>query len=380
MSEPFKSFFNRELIAAMAGHLARTSGECGAPPFDGAGFQAAAGRDLDSLELKERSAQIAEALSDHLPEHFPTAGEVLRLSLHPDEGAEPSDADLDAHGIRGWGVMPMTQYVARRGLDNFELALDLLKAMTKRSSSEFAIRSFLLADQERTLVTMDSWARDSNHHVRRLVSEGTRPRLPWAERLPALVEDPSPILPFLEALKDDPSEYVRRSVANNLNDIAKDHPDLVAEIAARWLEGASKDRERLVRHACRTLIKQGHPGALAALGYGPPEVTLEALHVLTPVVRLGEQLVFEIVLRSEADDVQMLILDYVIHHRKANGRTSPKVFKWKQLTVGERKRHSSTRRHAIRPITTRRYYPGTHFLELQVNGRLMGREAFELEA
>lgn len=380
MPEPFKNSFNRELIAAMAGHLAPATAACGASSFDEAGFQAAAGRDLDTLELKERSSQIATALHEYLPEDFPTAAEVLRASLHPGENTElAAGGGENAHGIRSWAVMPMSQFVARHGLDHFDLSLELLSDMTKRFSSEFAIRSFLLADPGRTLEVMESWVRDPNHHVRRLVSEGTRPRLPWAERLPAFIEDPSPLLPLLEALRDDSSEYVRPSVANNLNDIAKDHPDLVAEIAHRWLKGASKDRERLVRHACRTLIKQGHSGALAALGYGPPRVTLEVLKILTPIVRLGEKLAFEVVLRSDADEAQRLVLDYVIHHRKANGQTSPKVFKWKTLTLEKGKTHGATRRHAIRPITTRKYYPGTHFLELQVNGRVMGREEFELE-
>jgi len=197
-------------------------------------------------------------------------------------------------------------------------------------------------------------------------------------RLSGFVEDPSPVLPLLETLKDDPEEYVRRSVANNLNDIAKDHPDLVAQIAAQWLVGASKERERLVKHACRTLIKQGHPATLAALGFGPPQVVLEALTVTTPVVSLGEALCFEVAMRSTADEDQQLIVDYVIHHVKANGQTSPKVFKWKTMKLKAGTTHAATRRHAIKPITTRKYYAGTHFLELQVNGEVMGRESFEL--
>ena len=263
-------------------------------------------------------------------------------------------------------------------MEHFDVALALLKDLTKQSSSEFAIRPFLAAEQERTLAVLEEWVGDANHHVRRLVSEGTRPRLPWGKRLSAFVEDPSPVLPLLEALKDDPSEYVRRSVANNLNDIAKDHPDLVVETAGRWLEGASEERRRLVRHACRTLVKQGHPGALEALGYGPPRISLRELTVLTPEVRLGEALRFEVAFRSDADTAQDLMVDYVVHHRKANGTTSPKVFKWKILTLGAGKEHVAVRRHPMKRISTRKYYPGAHFVELQVNGRTMGRASFEL--
>jgi 3-methyladenine DNA glycosylase AlkC len=250
--------------------------------------------------------------------------------------------------------------------------------MTKRFSSEFGIRFFLLHDAARCMPVLQAWTRDPDEHVRRLVSEGTRPRLPWAMQLPMFIADPSPALPLLEALRDDPSEYVRRSVANHLNDIAKDHPDLVAGLAARWLEGATPQRAKLVRHACRTLVKKGHPGALAALGHGRPAVRLDGIEVLTPQVHLGEALVFAVSLRSEADGDQELVVDYVIHHRKANGKTSPKVFKWKRLRLGAGEAHGAERRHPIRPITTRVYYGGEHIVELQVNGQPLGRAAFDL--
>ena len=156
--------------------------------------------------------------------------------------------------------------------------------------------------------------------------KGTRPRLPWGRRLPEFIRDPAPLTPLLEALKDDVSEYVRRSVANNLNDISKDHPDLVSALAAEWLADADRNRDRLVRHACRTLIKQGHPAALRALGYGPPRIRLESLVVDTPCVALGGALIFRATLASTAKTAQPLIIDYVLHHRKANGGVTPKVF------------------------------------------------------
>ncbi len=373
MAEPFKNLLDEKTIAAMGGHLAKAW-----PEFDRGAFAAMATKNLDDLGLKQRSAQITEALTDCLPDDFESAAHIMLASLAPDDGSDSGKAVVKGRGIQGWAVMPMTDYVGLQGLAHFDLSMTLLKEMTKRSSSEFGIRFFLLAEPERTLAVLESWLGDSNYHVRRLISEGTRPRLPWAMRLPAFIEDPAPLLPLLAALKDDGEEYVRRSVANNLNDIAKDHPDLVARIAGQWLKGADKNRHRLIRHACRTLIKQGHRGALKALGYGPPRVELEGLRISTPRVAFGAALEFELQLTSTADRAQALIVDYAIHHRKANGGTTPKVFKWKTANLAPGATLGATRKHAIRKITTRVYYPGRHRLEILVNGVSLAIEDFEL--
>jgi 3-methyladenine DNA glycosylase AlkC len=373
MAEPFKNLFNEKIIIAMGGHLAKAW-----PEFDRAAFAAMAAKNFADLELKERSDQITEALAAYLPDDFEKAASIMLASLAPDDGGDVASAEVNGRGIEGWAVMPMTHYVGLHGLEHFDLSMTLLKEMTKRSSSEFGIRFFLLAQPERTLSVLETWLDDPNTHVRRLISEGTRPRLPWAMRLPAFVEDPAPILPLLEALKDDREEYVRRSVANNLNDIAKDHPDVVARLAGQWLKGAGKNRQRLVRHACRTLIKQGHRETLKALGYGPPRVALEKLSISTPRVTFGAALEFELRLTSTADRPQPLIVDYAIHHRKASGGTSPKVFKWKTTTLAPLATLRAKRKHAIKKITTRVYYPGTHRVEVLVNGVSLGSEEFEL--
>lgn len=373
MPEPFKNLLNEKIIIGMGGHLAKAW-----PEFDSAAFAARATKNLDDLELKERSAQITEALSAFLPDDFERAALIMLASLAPDDGGDIGSAEVNCRGIEGWAVMPMTHYVGLRGLEHFDLSMMLLKEMTKRSSSEFGIRFFLLAEPERTLSVLKTWVDDPNYNVRRLISEGTRPRLPWAMRLPAFMEDPAPILPLLEALKDDGEEYVRRSVANNLNDIAKDHPDIVARIAGQWLKGADKSRKRLIRHACRTLIKQGHQGTLKALGYGPPCIELEKLGIFTPRVPFGAALEFELWLASTANYAQPLIIDYAIHHRKASGSTTPKIFKWKTTTLAPLETLRAKRKHAIKKITTRVYYPGAHLLEIFVNGVSIGREDFEL--
>ncbi len=348
------------------------------PDFDSGGFISAASKNLGKLELKARSSQITAALVNYLPEDFGKAADIILASLAPDIEA-PSSCDAEtSSGISGWAIMPMADYVGVHGLAHFDISMNLFKEMTKRFSAEFGIRFFLIAEPERTLRVLQEWTSDTNHHVRRLVSEGTRPRLPWAMRLPAFIENPGLILPLLESLKDDDEEYVRRSVANNLNDIAKDHPDIIALTARQWLKGADKNREKLVRHACRTLIKQGHQATLGALGYGPPSITLEKLELLTPRVNFGAALEFNFSIASTSKRTQPLIIDYAIHHRKANGSTTPKVFKWKTTTLKPASTLSAKRRHPMRKITTRVYYPGTHQLEVLVNGVPIASTKFEL--
>ncbi|WP_419910815.1 DNA alkylation repair protein [Hoeflea sp.] len=375
MPEPFKNFFNAELIAAMAGHLAQQSEN-----FDAKSFKKHALDGLDDLELKQRSSQITDALCGALPEDFKSACATLTGALHPEDDVDLSELTTDTHGLRGWAVLPMADFVSRKGMDDFDHSLDVLKEMTKRMSAEFAVRPFIAADPERAMRHVKLWASDKNYHVRRLASEGIRPRLPWGMRLNNFVDDPGPILPVLEMLKDDPQEYVRRSVANNLNDIAKDHPDLVAEIAGKWLAGGpDKNRQRLVRHACRSLVKAGHRPTLQALGYGAAEVTLERFSLDRDAVRLGETVLISADIRSTSTSDQDVIVDYVVHHQKANGKTSPKVFKWKTLRLAAGEQTIMEKKHPMRPVTTRTYHPGQHAIEIQANGQSLGKRDFRLD-
>ncbi len=356
----------------MARHLSKAW-----PEFDQPGFIAHATHHLDELELKQRSQQITAALAEFLPANYEQAARVMLDSLAPAEGCDVNQNESE-EGIVGWSIMPMVDYVGLYGLEHFDLSMQLFRELTKRSSSEFGIRYFLKAKPEQTLAVLETWIDDPNQHVRRLISEGTRPRLPWGMRLMDFIDEPMPVIKLLESLKDDNEEYVRRSVANNLNDIAKDHPDLVAQIAKRWLVGADKNRLRLVKHACRTLIKQGHKPTLVALGYGVPKVELKGFEVLTPQVELGSALAFEVLLESTVDSEQNLIIDYAIHHRKANGKTSAKVFKWKTVCLKPRGTLEAKRTHKIKQITTRTYYKGLHYLELLVNGESLGLIDFDL--
>lgn len=353
MPEPLKNLLHPALVRTMAEIIAAN-----ASFFDSGRFTALATDGIESLELMERAALIRDALFATLPESFPDAAAILGASL-PSAGKA---------GLTGWMLLPVNQFIAARGLQHFDVALDLLKALTPHFTAEFGIRQFIHQDQARALATITGWADDRDHHVRRLASEGTRPRLPWAIRLPQLVKDPSPILPILTALMDDPEDYVRRSVANSLNDIAKDHPDLVAAFIAEHIGGASAERRWLLKHASRTLLKKGHAQALANFGFGAASSLQCDLSLANPAVLFGEGLDFEIRLRNAGEAAQSLMIDYAIHHVKADGTLSPKVFKWKTVILAAGEDHVVQKRHAMRPITTRRYYPGEHRIVILING------------
>lgn len=367
MAEPFKNEFNVEIITQMGEHFKRVS-----PSFDDKGFVAKAIDGLDTLELKERSNQIANSLTQYLPINFNEATKIIINSLAP---VEPYDPKL---GITSWATWPLNEYISTNGKEHFEMSMTAFKALTPHFSSEFDIRFFLIAEEERTLTHLKNWLSDANLHVRRLVSEGTRPRLPWGMKLQSFVNDPTPILPLLEALKDDEEEYVRRSVANSLNDIAKDNPDMVAKIAADWINGADKNRTWLVKHACRTLIKQGHKKTLEALGYGAPKVSLKKFEIKNNRVKFGGALEVDMILKSDKNSDQDLIIDYAIHHMKANGKTAPKVFKWKITTLNPGAKINAAKKHPMKKITTRKYYNGKHKIEIIINGVSYGMQEFEL--
>jgi 3-methyladenine DNA glycosylase AlkC len=377
MTEPFKNLFNENLINQMAEHFHRHWKD-----FDKQEFVSAACHKLETLELKARSQQITAAMSRYLPDDFKHAGQILLASLAPElkEAAPKSEeeASIESDGVSGWAIMPMGDYVGIHGLTHHDLSMSLLNAMTRRFTSEFSIRFFLLASQEETLDTLRSWLQDDNMHVRRLISEGTRPRLPWTMQLPRFIQNPTPVIELLDALKDDPEEYVRRSVANNLNDIAKDHPDLVADIAQKWMQGADINRQKLIRHACRTLLKQGNSKALDVFGYGKATLGKKELKVHDEQVRLNGHLEFSLSIESTSENDQSLMVDYVIHHQKKNGKTTPKVFKWKKATLLAGKRLSMSKKHPFKAITTRVYYNGLHEVEILINGQSIAKSGFFL--
>lgn len=342
-------------------------------PFPETKFFQIASDGLDSLELKQRVQQVIVALTDCLPSEYESAVDILLKAGRKWDSGKPGDP------LNGFAAWPLIDFIGDNGLQQPELSLDALRQLTALFSAEFAIRPYLMQHSKQTLATLDDWTNDDDPHVRRLVSEGTRPRLPWGKQLPKFVADPRPVMKLLEKLKDDNSEYVRRSVANNLNDISKDHPDLVIKTCQRWQRKASAERNWIIRHATRTLVKAGHPGIWKLLGYAdPPEVRIGNFRLHSRKVQMGDDLNFELTLRSESDQSQRLVVDYTIHHVKANGRTSPKVFKLKMLTLQSDAKHDLSKRHPFRLITTRRYYAGQHCVEIIINGQTFGKRKFEL--
>jgi len=372
--EPFKNLINAALVQAAARHLARS-----VPGFDVARFTALGTNGLDALELKARAMLIADALEATLPEPFPLAAAAIEAALAPAAQDERlSELRLSDAGLAGWILWPVGEFVARRGLTHPERALATLAELTQRFSAEFAIRPFIVAHPGLSFQTLARWATHPNLHVRRLVSEGSRPRLPWGLQLKALVKDPSPTLPLLRALQDDPSEYVRRSVANHLNDIAKDHPALVAQWIEEHLPDAPAPRRALLKHASRTLIKKGDARVLKAWGLGASFRGSAALGLGPARVKLGGAVTLTLTLKSKAARAQRLVIDYAVHHVKADGASSPKVFKGWNVELPARGELTLTRSHSLKPVTIRRYHAGLHELDVMVNGKVVVQSAFEL--
>ena len=362
-----KDMIDRQLIKQIADRIAAVH-----PAFDRDGFVAEAMAGLESLELKQRFAWVADKLRVYLPDDYPTALGILLRILDEAEGRFESIEDA------GFRLLPIPTFVYRHGLGHLEASLDAMYIITRYTSCEGAIRPYIIRYPELSFARLHQWALDEDEHVRRLVSEGSRPRLPWWPQLTDLITDPTPSLALLERLKDDPSLYVRRSVANHLNDIGKDHPELLLERMELWSVNAGEERRWLINHALRSLVKRGDRRALALLGYGPARVELERLALNPTTLDFGEELTFSFALRNVGDEAQNLMVDFVMHFLKANGKTAPKVFKLKKMRLAAGERAQIEKRFAIRPISTRKYYPGRQRLEIQVNGIVLGGADFAL--
>lgn len=319
---------------------------------------------LSSLELKQRVDHFIEALASYLPKDFAACHHIfIQLKPHWNYG-DPEDA------LRSFAAWPVTDFVAKYGIDSPDLAFECLHYLTSLFSAEFAIRPFIQKYPELSNNYLKQWAIDEDHHVRRLTSEGTRPRLPWGIRLQEFCQDPTPNLALLEQLKDDDSEYVRRSVANHLNDIAKDNADIVITVCKGWRTDASANTQWVIKHACRSLIKSGNAEVFPLLGFTEsPAVKVSALSLTNSELTLGDSLNFNVQLTSTSTSKQKLVIDFVIYHMKANGQLSPKVFKLKELTLKGKDSIELTKQHKMKAISTRKYYSGKHQIAIQVNGK-----------
>jgi 3-methyladenine DNA glycosylase AlkC len=322
---------------------------------------------LEPLELLARVDLLADRLARALPQPFPAAVEVLWRAL-------------DSPSFVGWMTLPCGTFVAKRGISDPEVALPLLAGLTRRWSSEGPIRPFIERHPDLTYDHLRRWSTDADEHVRRLVSEGTRPRLPWAPQLRGLIADPAPNLPLLDALVDDPSPYVRRSVANHLNDISKDHPRPAIELARRWM-ARSDSAAWVVRHGLRTLVKQGDPDALQLLGAATDAaIHLTDLAIDRSQVPIGDAatFTFTVELSPRQPGAVDAVIDYRVHYVGATGVKAPKVFKLTRRRLEPGMPITITRRHRFEHVSIRRILPGPHVIDVQVNGRVLGSTTIEI--
>jgi 3-methyladenine DNA glycosylase AlkC len=368
MAEPLKNSFGPDVARRIGAMIAAVY-----PDFRESAFVADALDGFDDRELTQRARLIAAALAKHLPADFEHAAAILIASLDaPTEGEELT-------GMASFLYLPHVFYAADHGLDHFDAAMRLQYELTQRFTAEFSIRAFIQRHPERTLAVLRQWAVDPSPHVRRLVSEGTRPRLPWASRLPEFQRDPTPVLALLELLKDDPALYVRRSVANNLNDIGKDHPDRLVETCARWWPDATPEREWLIRHALRSAVKRGDPGALKLLGVGDATgLNVGNGDISPPRVAVGDTVTIRVGVTNTTTEPRRVVLDLRVHFVKARGGATPKVFKGAAFDLAPTETREVQKRISLKQHTTRTHYPGRHLVEAVVNGTPTSIGAFEL--
>ncbi len=368
MAQPLKDHITVETAERLAAGLAEIDRR-----FDADTFLATTRPHLEQLELKDRINLLADGLADGLDasNNYPAAlDSVVRL-------ADTEPVDRWAAGM--FAAWPLCSFVERHGVDHPTESLAAMPALTKRWSCEFAIRPFLDRHLEQTWRHLLEWRDDEDEAVRRLVSEGTRPLLPWAPRVAALIDRPERGLDLIAPLRTDPSETVRRSVANHLNDVAKANPELVTSTLTDWTTGDDPPSEQLVRHSLRTLIKRGDPAAMALLGFDTePDLTVDAFTCHPTAITLGDTIELKATIRSTSDRSQRVVVDYAIHHPTAVGTTSTKVFKWTNLRLDAGETVTLEHRRAIKAISTRNYQPGHHPVELQVAGHSMGLAGFDL--
>lgn len=364
------ALFNKAKVAYLAALLREANED-----FDESGFVKHTMKGFLALELKARIAKIADSLETFLDSDYRKATDHIVASLPPPLDPTKSDDDFG-----DFIFAPLGEFVVRRGLSRKHLkrSLRTLKAITQRFSMEDAIRAFINQFPEETLAELEKWSADSNYHVRRLVSEGTRPILPWSKRL--TIDQLTP-LSLLDGLHADTTRYVTRSVANHLNDISKSDSHAVLSRLKQWKQLGQQGPAELAwmsRHALRTLVKKGDAEALKFLGFrSAPRITIDSFSLRSTEVRPGETIEFDVTI--SASRRELLLIDYVVDFVKANGTLSPKVHKFKQMTIDAGQTVSLSKRHVLRAnATTFTLYPGVHRVTLQINGTQLASQTFEL--
>jgi len=353
---------NADAVAGLRANLATVAPDLGFAAL------ATVAASFGEASLRERTDLVSAALLADLPADYSAVAAVFR-------------AALDNPSFSGWTIWPVGETVTTLALaepQHFADGLGLLAELTPRLTSEFPIRRLLEHDLDAALPVIQTWTLAPDPHVRRLASEGTRAFLPWAIRVRSLLARPESTVPILDALYRDESDYVRRSVANHLNDLARQSPDLVVEVARRWLDLPDENTAWVVRHGLRTLVKKAHPGALGVMGFAPVTVSVSEPVLDSAVITLPGDLGFRFILTNDGETTERMAVDYVVHFMKSNGRQAEKVFKLTAATLAPGESVAIAKRHAMRQMTTRVHYAGTHSLELQVNGERHTRTDFEV--
>jgi 3-methyladenine DNA glycosylase AlkC len=348
--ELWKDRLDKKAISVLAAEIARFYSSFKTKAF----VEAVWSDNFDQRELKDRIHTIATHLKAFMPDDYRTTVGILRkVAPH-------------ANGFANWAIMT---YIERFGLDDFDTSVAAMEALTQYSTAEFAIRPYMNRYTEHMLPVLHQWATDANEHVRRLAAEGSRPRGVWVAHIPAFREDPRPVIELLEKLKADDSLYVRKAVANNLNDISKDHPDLVIKTALRWKKTDHVHTNWIIKHACRTLIKAGHPEAFPLFDFSyPPKVRVTSLKTTPNRVKIGGELTFAFTVTSTHAKPQKLAVDYAVHYVKADGRTTKKVFKLSEKTIAPKESMELKSKRSFKNFSTRTHHPGKHTIEIIVNG------------
>lgn len=362
MAEAMKNMYNYETLRKLALDIKSVYSTFQAEEF----LQSVMNEKWVNLELKDRTNQISINLGKYLPADYESAiGIIDKVVMN--YGTLP---------VGFAGFFPAFVEIYGRDEANWDISMDALARYTQYASSEFAVRWFIINHEERMMEQMYIWSKDKNEHIRRLASEGCRPALPWGQALNSFKRDPAPILPILEELKADPSLYVRKSVANNLNDISKTHPELVVKLAKEWY-GENKYTNWIVKHGCRTLLKKGNREIMELFGYDDGKsIEVQGFTLESASIRIGEDIVFSFTVLA-IEEVKIR-LEYAIDYVKSNGKRNRKIFKISECSLKQDTEKLYTKRHSFADVSVRKHYPGMHTITLIVNGMERGTLDFEV--
>ncbi len=372
--EPFKNIYNPQSLKKISSEIKKAY-----PAFKSPQFEKEVLKTLESLELKERVILIAENLRVFLPDNYKQSVKIILKTL-ADESIEGEWDRKEGPGISGFLTWPLNQYVESYGLDDYKTSFEAMIELTKRFSSEFTVRPYLIQHEEKTFSDLKKLIKHPNRHVRRWVSEGTRPNLPWGKSVPAIKENLDRNIELLEKLYRDPEEYVRRSVANHLNDISHLDKKLMLNTCKRFLkEDKSKETEWIVRHATRSLLKKGNKEALVLNGFTKnPKVKVSSLKLSPKKIKEGDRFDLSFNLQSESKKPQRILIEYIIHFPRKNGTLSSKAFRLKDFTLKADEKLKIEKSVHFKKVTTRVHYKGKYPVEIQVNGEKLAKTQFTL--